>query len=178
MTHKNKILLVTGIADTFFSPASSKKLEYGNDIVNKIHNMIDLKSSLFSGFINLIHYQDSSKNVNVFSKLTPSKVLNYKLFNPSLFDVWNNYTLVENKTEAVEYNASSLDHLLPPDQYEIHICGVDLNGFYKDLISELLNKGYSVYLYSDLIKRFKNTESGITNIRNKSFSYCSYKSVN
>jgi hypothetical protein len=67
--------------------------------------------------------------------------------------------------------------LFPPHLYEVHICGVDLNGFYKDIIQELNHKNYKVVLYSDMIKRFKNTELNITAIKNKNFVYCSHRSV-
>lgn len=179
MTQKNKILLVTGIGDTFFSPNSSKKLEYGGDLESKISKVVKtIGSRVYKNFINLNTSFDTNKDINVFKDLANTKVLNYKLqLEDSLFSQWNHLitTTLDNETKII--NASDLDFILPPQNYEIHICGVDLNGFYKTIIPELLAKGYKVVLYSDLMKRFKNTEAVVTSIKHKNFEYCSYKSV-
>ena len=180
MTHKNKILLITGIGDAFFSPSSFKKLDHGKDIIDKISvflNQINDKN-IYTAYVNLLDYQDSNKEINVLTNKVPySKQVSYSVFNYSLFDKWNNLTIVENNSEQVTYNGSVFSQLFPPHLYEVHICGVDLNGFYKDIIQELNHKNYKVVLYSDMIKRFKNTELNITAIKNKNFVYCSHRSV-
>lgn len=180
MTQKNKILLVTGIADTYFSNSSDKKLDYGQELVSKVKDYINVigNTSVYNCIVNLTNTYDTVKDINVVSNVNnKNKLVHYKMFNPSLFDTWNSFSLLENKTETQEYNAKAFDYIFPSKDYEIHICGVDINGFYKDIIKELIKKGYTVYLYSDLIKRFKNTEAGISSIKNKNFIYCSYKSV-
>lgn len=177
---KNKILLVTGIADTFFSSTSDRKLEYGTDLVDKITNVIKKTGNdkTYTGIINLINQQDSNKSVDVTKVIKNKlKIIQYKLFNTSLFDVWNTFELKTKESDLLGFNAKAFDWIFPPSKTEIHICGVDINGFYKEIIEELLSKGYVVYLYSDLIKRFKNTESQIRSINNKNFEYCSYKSI-
>lgn len=178
MTTKNKILLVTGIGDTYFSKNSNKKLEFGADLADKVTNFLTQSSNIYSGIINLNTHYDTIKDVDVTKNVkSKSKVISYSMFNPELFDTWNSFTLIENQNDSVEYNAKALDWILPPSNYEIHICGVDLNGFYKNVIQDLIKRGYTVYLYSDLIKRFKNTEEGISQIKNKNFVYCSHRSV-
>lgn len=179
MTNKNKILLVSGIADTFFSPNSEKKLVYGADLETKITKFVNssgIKS--YFGFINLVSPYDSNKDINVFKQLPKSRVIDYKLFVPSILDVYNSFEVIEKDGSIKLINASDFDFILPPSTYEIHICGVDINGFFKPMIDTLLSKGYTVYLYSDMIKRFKNTEAEIVSLKNhKNFEYCSHKSV-
>lgn len=180
MTHKNKILLVTGIGDTFFSPTSFKKLDHGKDIIDKISVFLDQirDKNVYTGVVNLVDYQDTNKQINILTNRIPyTKQVSYSVFNYSMFDKWNNLTIIENGTEAVTYNGSMFNQLFPSHLYEIHICGVDLNGFYKNIIQELLTNNYKVVLYSDMIKRFKNTEANITTIKNKNFVYCSHRSV-
>ena len=46
---------------------------------------------------------------------------------------------------------------------------------YKPVIQELLAKGFKVFLYSDMIKRYKETEQYIKSVRNRNFEYCSSK---
>lgn len=179
MTSKNKILLVSGIADTFFSPNSDKKLVYGADLeakITKFVNSVGAKS--YYGFINLVSPYDSNKDINVFKQMPKSRTVNYKLFVPSLLDVYNNFEIMESTGDTKLVNASDFDFIFSPAQTEIHICGVDINGFYKGMIDTLLSKGYTVYLYSDMIKRFKNTEVDIVSIKHKNFEYCSHKSAN
>lgn len=180
MTHKNKILLITGIGDSFFSPSSFKKLDHGKDIIDKISLFLDQikDKNIYTAYVNLLNYQDTNNEINTLTDKVPkTKQVTYSIFNYSIFDKWNNLTIIENNSEEVTYNGSMFNHLFPPHLYEVHICGVDLNGFYKDIIQELNSKNYKVVLYSDMIKRFKNTESNITAIKNKNFVYCSHRSV-
>ena len=75
------------------------------------------------------------------------------------------------------FNGNDLDFILPPKDYEIHIVGVDINGYFKGIIQDLLAKGYKVYLYSNMIKRYTDTEQFLRTIRNRNFEYCSSASA-
>jgi len=177
---KNKILITTGIGDTFFSDNSTRKLEYGFELKDKIEKMVALTNTkVYSNFININTQFDTNKSVNVFKNIENSKVLTCNLSVENvLATAWNVFktTELDNQTNYL-LNASDFDFAFPPESYEIHLCGVDLNGFYKYLIPELLKLKYKVVLYSDLMKRFKNTEAVVTSIKHKNFEYCSYKSV-
>jgi hypothetical protein len=54
---------------------------------------------------------------------------------------------------------------------------VDINGYFKGIIQDLLAKGYKVYLYSNMIKRYTDTEQFLRTIRNRNFEYCSSASA-
>ena len=92
-------------------------------------------------------------------------------------DVVNEVKLVEEDNSSLLLNGNQLDYILPSKDFEIHLCGVDINGVYVNFIKELLEKGYVVYLYSDLIKRYRDTENNIKTIKHPNFKYCSHKSV-
>ena len=176
---KHRILITTGIADTFFSETSPRKLEYGFELKDKIEKMVSYTGTkVYSNFISLNTQFDSNKIVNVFKHLPSSKVLTCNLNEYSITHSWNIFKTTEtDNLTSVLVNGSDFDFIFPPEEYEVHLCGVDLNGFYKDIIGELLSLKYKVYLYSDLMKRFKNTEVAITNIKDKNFEYCSHRSV-
>ena len=172
-SQKNKILLVTGVADTFFSERSHRKLPYGIELASKISTLVEQNKESYSGYINLLVPGDSNRFVAPLDGIRKQRVLNVQLNSNSLFDISNELALTEEDNTTLLLNGNDLDFVLRPEEYEIHICGVDINGVYKGFIDELLNLKYTVYLYSDLIKRFKNTEDSIKNIRNRNFKYCS-----
>lgn len=173
---KNKILLVSGIADTFFSPHSRRKLEYGFELAEKIQTLVDNTSNYF-GFINLTIPTDKNNDVYVFKNKRTQRVINLTLHSEKLLDVVNEVKLVEEDNSSLLLNGNQLDYILPSKDFEIHLCGVDINGVYVNFIKELLEKGYVVYLYSDLIKRYRDTENNIKTIKHPNFKYCSHKSV-
>lgn len=179
-TQKNRILITTGIADTFFSEGSTRKLEYGFELKDKIEKMVmATNTKVYSNFININTQFDTNKTINVFKNIENSKVLSCNLnVENTLAHSWNIFKTTElDNTTQILINGSDFDFVFPPEAYEIHICGVDLNGFYKDIIPQLLKLKYKVFLYSDLMKRFKNTEVAITGIKDKNFEYCSHRSV-
>ena len=180
---RNKILLVSGIADTFFSSNSRKQLPYGVELADKVNTLIRNNKDAYAGFVNLLVPTDSNKDINPFTDVRAQKVIKVLLNSNSLLDISNEITVVEEDNSLMLMHGSDLDFLIPATDsegspnYEIHVCGVDINGVYKSVITELLAKGYRVVLYSDMIKRFKDTEIFIKSIRNRNFEYCSSKSA-
>lgn len=173
--HKNKILLVSGVGDTFFSTSSRKQLTHGIELADKITNHININKEKYYGYINLAIPTDYNKEILPFSNVLESRLINVILNTSSLLDISNEISIKDKDNEDLLFNGNDLDYILRPDDYEIHICGVDINGIYKNAIQELLTKGYKVYLYSDMIKRFKETEQFIKSVRNRNFEYCSSK---
>ena len=173
--HKNKILLVSGVGDTFFSPKSRKHLVYGSELGAKVVNHVASNISDYYGVINLTTPTEYWNDVNPFEPVSDTRLINVVLNSQSLLDISNEISLKNHDGESILFNGNELDFLLPPDDFEIHICGVDINGIYKAIIQELLNKGFKVYLYSDMIKRYKMTEQFIKTVRNRNFEYCSSK---
>lgn len=173
--HKNIILLVSGVADTFFSTSSRKQLAHTNDLDTRIQNLIENNQENIFGYVDLLSNNDQRKSVNIFSGVRPQRVVSMRLNANTLIDSSNELNLVEEDKSILRTTGAYFDHILRPEDYEIHICGVDLHGIYKTAVTQLLEKGYKVYLYSDMIKRYKDTEENIKAIRNKNFEYCSSK---
>lgn len=173
--HKNKILLVSGVGDTFFSPKSRKFLTHKAELGDKITQHINSKIEDYYGVINLTLPTEYWLDVNPFEAVSPTRLINVVLNSNRLLDISNEISLKNVHQENMLFNGNELDFILPPDDFEIHICGVDVNGIYKPVIQELLAKGFKVYLYSDMIKRYKETEQYIKSVRNRNFEYCSSK---
>lgn len=177
-----KILLVSGIGDTFFSINSRRRLPYGVELADKVANHIEKHQESYAGFINLLVPTDTNKDIKPFEDVRIQKVIKVLLNTNKLLDISNEITVTEEDGRPLLLNGDDLDFLLPAvdsegeSDYEFSIVGVDINGVYKSIITELLDKGYKVCLYSDMIKRFKDTELFIKSIRHRNFSYCSSRS--
>lgn len=176
-THKNKLLLVTGVDDTFFSTNSRRHLIHGIELGNKIVSYIEKQKDQYFGVVNLAIPTAYYKDVTPFETVNPNRLINVVLNSNSLLNISNEVSLVNNEKEVMLFNGNELDFIVPPKDFEIHIVGVDVNGIFKQIIPELFEKGYKVYLYSDMIKRFKDSEPFFRSIRNRNFEYCSSTSA-
>lgn len=173
--HKNKILLVSGVGDTFFSTKSRKQLTFGFELGQKVTDHINTNIEDYYGVINLTTPTEYWSEVKPFESVKDTRLINVVLNSNKLLDISNEISLKNIENETLLFNGNDLDFLLPSKDYEIHICGVDMNGIYQNIIQTLLDKDYSVYLYSDMIKRYRETEPFIRSIRNRNFEYCSSK---
>jgi len=173
--HKNKILLVSGVGDTFFSTKSRKQLTFGFELGQKVTDHIATNIEDYYGVVNLTTPTEYWSEVKPFEPVKDSRLINVVLNSNKLLDISNEISLKNVEKETLLFNGNDLDFLLPSKDYEIHICGVDMNGIYQNIIQTLLEKDYSVYLYSDMIKRYRETEPFIRSIRNRNFEYCSSK---
>lgn len=173
--HKNKLLLVSGVGDTFFSTKSRKQLTYGFELGEKVINHIEANIDQYYGVINLTTPTEYWSEVQPFTPVKNSRLINVVLNSTKFLDISNEISVKDTNNETLLFNGNDLDFLLPSKDFEIHIVGVDMNGIYQDIIKSLLDKGYKVYLYSDMIKRYRETEPFIRSIRNRDFEYCSSK---
>lgn len=177
MAYRNRVLFVTGVGDTLFSPTSSKKTEYGFDLAERIKTLItSTGNKVFSAYVNSIQLNDRNNVVNLFEH-TLNPVINFKNIVPDQFNVYNSFTINELDGGTRTINATDFDFILPPKHYEIHICGADFYGSLEKLVNDLLALGYVVRVYNDLIKRHKSVDEVLKNIKNKNFRYTSHKSV-
>lgn len=176
-SNKNIILLVSGVADTFFSTNSHKQLQHTNELDSRIKSLIDQNKDKFFGYIDVLGPKDQRKDVNVFNGIRNQRIVNLRLNSTNLIDHTNELSVVQEDGSKMQLSGRDLDFVLRPEDYEIHICGVDLHGMYKTVLTELLEKGYNVTLYSDMLKRYKGTEDSIKSIRNRKFEYCSSRTA-
>ena len=174
--HKNKLLLVSGLDDTFFSPNSRRHLIHGAELGNKIIKHITNSPDQYYGYINLALPTAYWKEIQPFTAVKDSRLVHITLNSNSILHISNEIALPTVEGPKL-FNGNDLDFILPPKDYEIHIVGVDINGYFKGIIQDLLAKGYKVYLYSDMIKRFKDSEPFFRSIRNRNFEYCSSASA-
>lgn len=173
--HKNKILLVAGIGDTFFSPKSRKYLTHKADLADKVTGHINSNVEDYYGVVNLTLPTEYWVDVTPFNAVKDTRLINVVLNSNRLLDISNEISFKNHDGDDVLFNGNDLDFIIPPKDFEIHVCGVDINGVFKPVLQELLAKGYKVYLYSDMIKRYKDTEQFIKSVRNRNFEYCSSK---
>lgn len=174
--HKNKILLVSGVGDTFFSTKSRKQLTYGFELGEKITKHVATNVEEYYGVINLTTPTEYWAEVKPFTPVQDTRLINVVLNSNKFLDVSNEISIKDSESnKPLLFNGNDLDFLLPSKDFEIHIVGVDMNGIYQDIIKTLLEKSYKVFLYSDMIKRYRETEPFIRSIRNKDFEYCSSK---
>jgi hypothetical protein len=173
---KNIILLTIGVGDFFFSPSHNSKVANQKEFVGKVEAL--LKRNTYKCVVNVSTPNDSTDNVNVFESLRPQSVVKLVVHADQLLHPTNELSLLSLDNEVLLFNGNEFDHLLRPQDYDIHICGIDINGIFSTAISELIAKGYNVTLYSDAIKPFKNTYKFISSLdKNKKFQYCSYKAT-
>lgn len=177
MAYRNRVLFVTGVGDTLFSPTSAKKTDYGFDLAERIKTLItNTGTKVFSAYVNSVQNNDRNNVVNLFEK-TSLPVIQFKSHVPDQFNVYNSFEIKELDGGARVINATDFDFILPPKNYEIHICGADFYGSLEKLVQDLLVLGYTVRVYNDLIKRHKSVDEALKAITNKNFRYTSHKSV-
>lgn len=174
--HKSKILLVSAIDDTFFSPSSRRHLVHGAELASKVTAHIKNNINEYYGVINLCLPSAHYKDINPFESVQDTRLINVTLNSSSLLNVANEISLPTQEGPRL-FNGNDLDFLLPSKDFEFCIVGMDLNGIFRNIIPELLGKDYKVYLYSDMIKRFTESEQFIRSIKNRNFEYCSSKSA-
>lgn len=180
MTHKHKkiILITTSVADNFFSPNSRKKLTETGNLDGRIKDMIQQNADSIYGHIDLVQHNDRRKDIDIYEGIRPQKVIQVRTSsNKGLLLRDNEVAVMEEDHSMLRMRGDDLDHLLRPEEYEFHICGLDRHGVYKNLIQQLLEAQYKVYVYSDLVKRYKDTDSYIKSVRDRNLVYCSSQSA-
>lgn len=177
--HKTKLLLVTSVGDTFFGEKSRKQLDRGFEIGVKIVDHIKDNIDQYYGVVNLATPTEYWSTIRPFTPVKSTRLVNIVFNSPKnkFLDISNEISLKNINEENMLFNGNEFDFLFPSKDYEIHLCGVDTKGVYKNLIEELLEKGYKVYLYSDMSKRFYETNQFLKTLRNRNFEYVHSKTA-
>ncbi len=92
-----------------------------------------------------------------------------------MFHVNNEIAIRDYEGDTMLFNGNQLDWLLRPQDYEVHILGVDINGVFIDTLNFLVKKGYNITVYSDAIKPY--SKKTIMHIKNTGVKFTSIKSV-
>ena len=109
------------------------------------------------------------------SAVQATKVINIKLCEDELFHINNEISLTTHDNDMLLFNGDQLDFILRPEEYDIHILGVDINGVFINTINFLIEKGYNVTVYSDSIRPY--SKKTILHIKNTGVKFTSIKSI-
>ena len=173
---KNVVLIVAGAGDFFFGTQSNKSIDKKEKLLANITDIV--KRGNFKAVTNLTTPHETNREVNVFKNTRPQSIVKFTLHSDEFLHKNNELQLTSIDNEQLLFDGDQLDFIFPSKSYDIHICGVDINGTFKNAIEALIQKGFHVTVYSDAIRPFKNTHKYIASLQNSSkFRYCSYKSV-
>lgn len=174
--HKNKLLIVSSVGDSLFGEKSRQKADRGAEIGPKIVDHIKNNIEQYYGVVNLANPTEYWSTIRPFTPVKNSRLINVVLNSKNSFlDISNEISIKNSDNENLLFNGNDFDFLFPSKDFEIHLCGVDVRGVFKNLITELLEKGYKVYLYSDLLKRYYNTTEFVKTLRDRNFEHCQSK---
>lgn len=173
---KKVVLIVAGAGDFFFGSQSNKTIDKKDKLLGSIQEIVDRKN--YKAVVNLTTPHETFKEVNVLRNVRPQSVVGFTLHSEEFFHKNNELSLLSLENEVLLQDGDQFDFLFPSSDFDIHICGVDINGAFRKTIETLLDKEYQVTVYSDAIRPFKHTHKYISSLQNKpSFRYCSFKSV-
>ena len=106
-------------------------------------------------------------------------LIDFTLHSESFLHRNNEISVTTQDNEELLLDGDQFDFLLRPKDFDVHLCGIDLNGSFKNTIEDLLEKGFHVTVYSDAIRPFTSTSKYINSLNKTTpkFRYCSHKSV-
>lgn len=178
-TDKKVVLVVAGITDTLCSSNSRKKIRNNEELVSKVKNVIKrVNDSNYTALVNFSYPSDPMKDVNVFEDYPETRVVNIKIHSNSFIRKDNEIAIMDHDGNELLFNGDDFSFLFRPEEYDVYLCGIDLNGIFTNTIKELLDQGYSVKAFSDCLSALSRTRDYINTLqRNKNFEFCSYKSL-
>ena len=164
---KKNILIVGGFGDTFFHPESHRFIpKRGQEMHDRIMEIVEESRHDFFGVVRLNDTYDQTEKINFDSieDFPATRVIDLKLCSSSVFNINNQITVTGKEGTETVLDGCQLDHVLPPEEYDIFVAGVDINGIFISLLDEMHRRGYRITVFSDIIKPYnKNT---ITHIKN------------
>lgn len=173
---KNVVLIVAGVGDQFFSAHSNKTIDKKEKLLGNIQEIV--KRNNFKAVTNLVTPHETFKEVDVLSGVRPQSVVGFTLHSEEFLHKNNELSLFSVDGEELLYDGDHFDFIFPSSDFDVHICGVDVNGVFRKTIESLLDKDYQVTVYSDAIRPFKHTHKYISSLQNTpEFRYCSFKSA-
>ncbi len=174
---KNIILIVAGAGDFFFGKNSFKNINKKEELLSTLETIVEKDN--YKAVVNLTTPHDTLDSINVFKNLREQSVVDFTLHSEKFLHKNNEIALTSIDNEQILQDGDQFDFLLRPQDYDVHVCGVDVNGAFKSTIEDLLAAGYHVTVYSDAIRPFNSTAKYISGLNKTTpkFRYCSHKSV-
>lgn len=154
---KKQILVLVGYGDTFFDQKSRKCIAKSEDFKEKISKAME--TGRYHGVVLVNETSDTFDYINLNGQIKESSIINVKLCSQQIFNKNNELSLWDHEgKEQIVMDGNNLDFLLPPDQFNLSLAGVDINGIFVSFIEEAKSLGYNITVYSDIIKPYnKNT---------------------
>ena len=176
---KKVALIVAGVGDTLLSNNSRKKIKNNENFVERVKDVIEtVTENNYTALINFYYPSDTFKDVKVFSKYPKTRKVDIKIHSNSLLQKDNEISIIDHDDQELLYNGDDFTFFFRPEEYDVYLCGIDLNGIYSNSIKELLDKGYKVKAFSDCLSAFPTTRKYMNTLqRNKQFEFCSYKTL-
>ena len=173
---KNVVLIVAGVGDFFFGSHSNKSIDKKEKLLSNIEDIVNRGN--YKAVTNLTTPHETTREVDVFKNVRPQSVVGFTLHSEEFLHKNNELSLHTVDNDTLLFDGDQFDFIFPESDFDVHICGVDINGSFRKTIESLLAKGYNVTVYSDAIRPFKHTHKYISSLQNApAFRYCSYKSV-
>lgn len=172
---KKVALIAFGIADGYCHHNSPRLINIGPELFSRVKDILKSSGSTLGAYVSVNNPADSFVNVNVNGTVPNTKIINLKLCIDSFLHPNNEITITDHSGDQLLFDGDKLDFILRPQDYDIHICGIDINGIFIEAIDQLTNLGFNVTIYSDLIKPF--SKKTINHIRNSNVRFVSAKSV-
>lgn len=172
---KKVALIAFGIADGYCHTESQRLINNGPELFNKVHSILKDSGSVLGAYVSVNNPADTFRYINFNNIVPQTKIINFKLCSNEFLHLNNEISLTDYSNDTMLFDGNQLDFILPPKDYDIHICGIDINGVFINAINSLIKLGYSVTVYSDAIKPF--SKRTILHIKDSDVKFVSAKSV-
>lgn len=174
---KNIILIVAGAGDFFFGSDSTKVIKNKEALLDTLKTLVNKNN--YKSVVNVTTPHDTLDSINIFSQVRKQALIDFTLHSESFLHKNNEISITTHDDETMLIDGDQFDFVVRPKDYDIHVCGIDLNGSFKNTIEDLLEKGFHVTVYSDAIRPFTSTSKYINSLNKTTpkFRYCSHKSV-
>lgn len=152
-SYKKVVLLLVGVSDVFCDEKSPRFIATSPRTVSSIEKLSGSMSRI-SALVNVTPPSDTFKNIK-FQHPAKTKNIKFDLFNKTFLNQFNTFAIpsaVDNETLVL--TADNFDFIFNPDEYEVHIAGIDIYGIFTSIIDDLKDKGYDVVVYSDAIRPY------------------------
>lgn len=152
-SYKKVVLLLVGVSDVFCDPDSPRFIATSQRTVGAVDKLAD-KMSKISALVNVTPPSDTFKKVK-FQHPVKSKNVKFDLFTKTFLNQFNVFALnssVDNETVLMK--ADQFDFVFDPEEYEVHIAGIDIYGIFTSIIDDLRDRGFDIVVYSDVIRPY------------------------
>ncbi len=162
---KKSLLILAGIGNTFFCPSSPRFLNRAPEIKKSIETLMANNPEGFHTVVRINDVKDSLNAVDsIFNKIPATRLVDIKMSTTQKF-LSDYNTMIINDVDGgqVHLGASQFDHVFNPEEYDIYIAGIDINGVFIDLVDASQDLGYFTTVYCDIIKPY--SKDTITHIK-------------